>query len=127
MNNLRSWRRKTSDTKIVEIKTSHLKNGDLDIGTWGMEVAGQPRKYEPPVRGMFAQQQHQRHLWSKVSEFKPGQVRKERDEKKVEVHLKFYTLLFIYTVFLDGAVWTAEGFQKNPTKKTELLCNRVHT
>ena len=34
----------------------------------------------------------------------------------IEVHLKFYTLVFIYVVFLEGAAWTAEGLCKNPTK-----------
>lgn len=58
--------------------------------------------------GLFAKQQ-QRHLPRGASEFKAGQPGKEREEKMIEVHLKFYTLVFIYVVFLEGAAWTPEG------------------
>lgn len=46
----------------------------------------------------------------------------------IEVHLKFYTLMFIYVVFLEGAAWTAEGLcSKNPIMKQrpEMLCNHT--
>lgn len=36
-----------------------------------------------------------------------------------EVHLKFYTLVFIYVVFLEGAAWTAERSLQNSNQKPE--------
>lgn len=75
--------------------------------------------------GMFAHQQ-QSHHWSGASEFKAGQAGEEREKKKmIEVQLKFYTLVFIYVVFLEGAAWTAGGLCKNPTKTREMLCNHT--
>lgn len=73
------------------------------------------RKYEPPIKsiklrpGMFAQQLQQRHLWSGASEFTAGQI--------IEVHLNFYTLVFIYVVFLEGMARTDERYRKKQQKQ----------
>lgn len=108
----------------LEGKTPHLANVDIgyrETCGHGGRGAAKGSMCEPPVKGMklrpgmFAQRQR-RHLWSKASEFKAGQAGKEREEKMIEVHLKFYTLVFIYVVFLEGAAWTAEGLCKSPTK-----------
>lgn len=45
----------------------------------------------------------------RAAEFKAGQDRKRKRRKRNEVHLKFYTLMFIYVVFLEGAAWAADG------------------
>lgn len=50
-----------------------------------------------------------------LRQVKQGKSEK-RGKKKTEVHLKFYTLLFIYVVFLEGEAWRAEDLCKNPTK-----------
>lgn len=57
------------------------------------------------------------------------QVKTGKREKKkiIEVHLKFYTLVFIYLVFLEGAARRAEGLCKSPIikQKPEILCDHT--
>lgn len=87
-----------------------------------MKVARQPKKevwafhkrYEAAARGEFARQRQQRPLWNRALEFKAGQVGKEEKKKMIEVHLKFYTLMFICVIFLEGEAWTAEGLANIP-------------
>lgn len=50
----------------------------------------------------------------------------KREKKKIiEAHLKFYTLMFIYVVFLEGATWTAEGHCKNTNKTQRCYTTKV--
>lgn len=66
-------------------------------------------RYEAAVKGgFFGRQWRQRPLGEELWSLRQVKLEKRRREKMIEVHLKFFTLMFICVFFLEGEAWTAE-------------------